>query len=163
MLEVARYREAIEELTWVLDADVCDRYASELYLGRARAHLALGNAEAAVSDCGEAIDRDYHEQAHWPFIVRFRFGHAHEAYLVRAEAHLSLGHTPAALGDCYFAATIAPAEPSVYDLRARVLYAVGNLQEAILDTIRADHLRGGVARRTPGVQEDSAVLLATGI
>lgn len=140
-LEAGRHAEAIQDFDWVLATGECTRYASELYLGRARAKLALGDPAAAVADCRFAIDADYQEQAHWPYIVRARVRHAHEPYLVRAEARLQLGETARALGDCYFATAITPDDPAIYDLRARVYHAVGNLQEVIRDTIRAEHLR----------------------
>jgi tetratricopeptide (TPR) repeat protein len=151
-MEAGRYAEAIRDFNWVLATGECARYASELYLGRARAALALGDPAAAVADCRLAIDADYQEQAHWPYIVRARVRHAHEPYLVRAEARLQLGETARALGDCYLAASITPDDPAVYDLRARVHYAIGNLQEVIRDTIRADHLR----RKAGGLQAEPA-------
>lgn len=141
LLETGSYAEALEDFDWVLGSGECVRYASELYLARARAQLALGHAEAAESDCNEAIELDYHEQSHWPFIVKSRARQAQNAYLVRAEARLAFGANARALGDCCFAATIAPGDPVVYELRARVYHAVGNLPEAIKDTLRADHLR----------------------
>jgi hypothetical protein len=125
----------------VLATGECTRYTSELYLGRARARLALGEPAAAVADCALAIETDYHEQAHWPCIVRARALHAHEPYLVRAEVRLALGEAARALSDCFLAASIRPEEPTVYDLRAGVYYAIGNLQEVIQDTLRADYLQ----------------------
>jgi tetratricopeptide (TPR) repeat protein len=148
LLEVGNYAEALEDFDWVLGSGECVRYASELHLARARAQLALGNAEAAESDCNEAIDLDYHEQSHWPFIVKSRARQAQNAYLVRAQARLALGAIARALGDCCFAATIAPGDPAVYALRARVYHAVGNVQEAIKDTLRADHLRPASSEAT---------------
>lgn len=151
-MEAGRYGEAIEDFTTVLATGECVRYASELYLGRARALLALGDPSAAVADCGRAIEEDYHEQAHWPYIVRARVHHAHEPYLVRAEARLHLSELARALGDCYLATSITPGDPAIYELRARIYYAIGNLQEAIHDTVRADHLR----RRAGGVPAAAA-------
>jgi len=142
--EAGRHNEAIEDFTWVIDSGECEKYASELYLGRARAQFALGNAGAAEKDCHACIDLDYHEQAHWPFIVPNRARHAHDAYLVRAEARLALGQNLLALGDCFFAVSLAPAEPAVYGLRARVYQAVGNLPEAMRDMIRVAHLQQAV-------------------
>jgi tetratricopeptide (TPR) repeat protein len=139
-----RHAEAVEEFSWVLNTGECHRYASEVYLGRARARLALGQAQGAVDDCDLAIEEDYHEQSHWPFIVRPRARAAHEAYLVRAEARLKLGELARALGDCCFAATIAPGDPVVYALRAEVYEAIGNIQEAVRDLIRVSHLRSSV-------------------
>jgi len=139
-LEAGRHAEAIADFDAVLATGECTRYASELYLGRARARLALGDP-AAVADCALAIETDYHEQAHWPYIVRARVHHAHEPYLVRAEARLALGQAARALGDCFLAASIRPDDPAVYELRARVYHAIGNLQEVIQDTLRADYLR----------------------
>jgi tetratricopeptide (TPR) repeat protein len=136
-----RHAEALSEFSWVLQTGECHRYASEVYLGRARAYLATGRAEAAAADCDQAIQEDYHEQSHWPFIVRARGRSAHEAYLVRAEARLTLGKLAMALGDCCFAASITPGDPTIYELRARVYEAVGNLQETVRDLIRASHLR----------------------
>ncbi len=149
-LETGRYAPAIEDFTAVLATGECTRYASELYLGRARAHLAIDDPAAAVADCERAIVADYQEQAHWPYIVRARVRHAHEPYLVRAEARLRLGETARALGDCYFATAITPDDPAIYDLRARVFYAVGNLQEAIRDMIRAEHLRRKASEHPTG-------------
>jgi tetratricopeptide (TPR) repeat protein len=140
-LEAGRYAEAIEDFTAVLATGECTRYASELYLDRARACLALGDPAGAVTDCWHAIEEDHVEQAHWPYIVRARVPHAHEPYLVRAEARLQLGELARALGDCYLATSITPGDPAIYDLRARLYYAIGNLQEAIHDTARAAHLR----------------------
>jgi tetratricopeptide (TPR) repeat protein len=145
LLETGSYLEALEDIDWVIASGECVRYASELHLLRARAHLALGHAEATESDCNEAIDLDYHEQSHWPFIVRGRARQAQNAYLIRAQARLVLGANAKALGDCCFAATIAPDDPAVYELRARVYHAVGNVQEAIGDTLRANHLRQSAA------------------
>jgi len=147
-LEAGRYAEAIRDFTGVLATGECTRYGSELYLDRARAQLALGDPAAAVADCGQAIEADYQEQAHWPFIVRARVQHAHEPYLVRAQARLQLGQAARALGDCYLATSITPDDPAIYELRARIYYAIGNLQEVIRDTIRADHLR----RKAGGIQ-----------
>jgi tetratricopeptide (TPR) repeat protein len=155
-LEVGRYAEAIADFDWVLATGECNRYASELYLGRARARLALGDPAGAIDDCALAIDEDYHEQSHWPFIVRARVRQAHQPYLIRAEARLRLGQTARALGDCCFAATIAPDDPSVYELRARVYYAVGNLQEVIRDTIRAEHFRGRAGRFPASPAQDTS-------
>lgn len=159
-MEVGRYAEAVEDFNWVLSTGECARYASELYLGRARANLALGDPATAVADCALAIDEDYHEQSHWPFIVRARVRQAHQPYLIRAEARLQLGETARALGDCCFAASITPEDPAVYELRARVYYAVGNLQEVIRDTVRAEHLRrkAGELRAEP-VQDPSALFV----
>jgi tetratricopeptide (TPR) repeat protein len=145
-LEVGRCADAIDDFNWVLGTGECNRYASELYLGRARAKLVLGDPAGAIDDCARAIDEDYHEQSHWPFIVRARVRQAHQPYLIRAEARLQLGKTARALGDCCFAATIAPDDPAVYELRARAYYAVGNLPEVIRDTIRAEHLRAKAAQ-----------------
>ena len=144
-LEIGRYAEAIDEFTWVLDTGECHRYASEVYLGRARAHQALGEPEAAADDCDHAIEEDYHEQSHWPFIVRSRARNAHRAYLLRAEARLALGDLPGALGDCCFAATIVPGDASVYELRGRVYHAIGNTREELRDLVRASHLRSTAA------------------
>ena len=144
LLEVGRYADALQDINWVIESGQCVRYASELYLQRARAHLALGQPDIAESDCGEAIDLDYHEQSHWPFIVRGRARQAQNAYLLRAQARMALGAHPRALGDCCFAATIAPDDPAVYELRARIYHAIGNVQEAIRDTLRANYLRGSV-------------------
>jgi len=46
------------------------------------------------------------------------------------------------------ATSITPDDPAIYELRARIYYAIGNLQEVIRDTIRADHLR----RKAGGIQ-----------
>jgi tetratricopeptide (TPR) repeat protein len=154
--EVGRQAEAIADFNWVLATGECNRYASELYLGRARARLALGDPAGAIEDCALAIDEDYHEQSHWPFIVRARVRQAHQPYLIRAEARLQLGQTARALGDCCFAATIGPDDPAVFELRARVYYAVGNLQEVIRDTIRAEHLRGIAARLAASPPRDES-------
>jgi|SRR5579871_772550 len=140
-LERHEYAAAIEDFTWVIEDGRCEKYASELYLGRARAYLALGDPCAAEADCTVGIDEDYHEQSHWPFIVRSRAAQAQTAYLIRAEARLALGQLPRALGDCYWAASIAPGDPAVYDLRSRIFYELHNLPEAVNDTIRAAHLR----------------------
>lgn len=155
------YAGAIEDLNWVIDDGRCEKYASELYLMRARAYLALGDPCAAEADCSVGIDEDYHEQSHWPFIVRSRAAQAQTAYLIRAEARLALGQLPRALGDCYFAATIAPGDPAVYELRARVFYALHNVPEAIKDTARAVHLRksGDIASAEPS--QPLEALLAT--
>jgi tetratricopeptide (TPR) repeat protein len=139
-LEIGRYAEALADINWVLETGENHRYASELYLARARTQLALGNPVEAAADCNLAIEEDYHEQSHWPFIVRSRAQAAYTAYLVRAEARLRLGELARALGDCCFAATIAPGEAAIYELRARVYQAIGNMPEAIRDLIRADHL-----------------------
>jgi tetratricopeptide (TPR) repeat protein len=133
--------EAIDDFTQVIESGECEKYSSELYLGRARAHLALGNPSQAEDDCNACIDLDYHEQAHWPFIVPSRARQAHAVYLVRAEARLELTNNSLALGDCFFAAILAPGEAGVYDLRARVYAAVGNLPEAMRDMMRAAYLR----------------------
>jgi tetratricopeptide (TPR) repeat protein len=156
LLEAGRYAEALDEFTWVLESGECTRYASEVHRGRARARLALGDATGAEADCDAAIDEDYHEQSHWPFIVQSRARDAYQVYLVRAEARLALGRTLLALGDCCFAASLAPAEPAVYALRARIYYALGSVQEAIKDTIRAEHLR------TPADQAERVPVLAGG-
>ncbi|MHB8573789.1 MAG: hypothetical protein ACYDCQ_00515 [Dehalococcoidia bacterium] len=79
--------------------------------------------------------------------MRVRAQHAHEPYLVRAQARLQLNRLVLALGDCYLASSIAPDDAAIYDLRARIYYAIGNLREVIHDTIRADHLR----RRAGGI------------
>ncbi len=152
-LDTGSFAEALDDFNWVIGSGECVRYASEVYLQRARAELALGDAEAAESDCSQAIDLDYHEQAHWPFIVTSRVKQAQNAYLVRAQARLALGSIPRALGDCCFAATIAPADPAVYELRASVYHAIGNVREAVADMVRADLLRGswaGGQANTPG-------------
>jgi tetratricopeptide (TPR) repeat protein len=154
LLEAGRYADAIDAFTWVINSGECHRYASEIYLGRARAQLALGNPTEAVADCTEAIHLDYHEQSEWPFIVPGRFRDAHKVYLVRAEARLALGEHARALGDCCFAASIAPDDPDVYSLRQRVYYAIGNLPEAMRDMMRATHLPPrallpGVVQREP--------------
>jgi tetratricopeptide (TPR) repeat protein len=149
-LETGRFARALDDFNWVIESGECVRYASEVYLSRARAELALGDAEAAESDCAQAIDLDYHEQAHWPFIVKSRVQHAQDAYLVRAQARLALGAIPRALGDCCFAATIAPGDPAVYELRASVYHAIGNVREAVADMVRADVLR----RSAPDAQLD---------
>jgi tetratricopeptide (TPR) repeat protein len=159
-LDGGRHAEAIEDFDWVLATGECTRYASKLHLGRARANLALGDPTAAVADCGRAIDEDYHEQSHWPFIVRERVRHAHEAHLVRAEASLQLGQHMRALGDCYFAASIAPDDPAVYDLRARIHHALGHHEEAIRDVVRAEHFRQrvpGPRAEPPGVSSERLV------
>jgi tetratricopeptide (TPR) repeat protein len=155
LFETGHIPEALDDFNWVIDSGECVRYASEVYLSRARAELALGLAEAAESDCEQAIDLDYHEQAHWPFIVKSRVQQAQNAYLVRAQARLALGTIPRALGDCCFAATIAPADPAVYELRAKVYHAIGNVREAVADMVRADVLRRSAdgaqpATGTPG-------------
>jgi tetratricopeptide (TPR) repeat protein len=147
-MEVGRHAEAIDDFNWVLATGECNRYASELYLGRARARLVLGDPAGAIEDCALAIDEDYHEQSHWPFIVRARVQQAHQPYLIRAEARLQLGQMARALGDCCFAATIRPDDPAVYELRARVYHAVGNMQEVIRDTIRAEHFREKAGQRS---------------
>jgi predicted Zn-dependent protease len=154
-MEQGRHAEAIEDFDRVLATGECTRYASELYLGRARARLALGDPAGAEADCGQAIAEDYHEQSHWPFIVRARVRHAHEPYLVRAEARLQLGQGARALGDCYFAASITADDPAVYDLRARVHHVLGSLEEAIRDTVRAEHFR-----RTPRGRPAAPLLAA---
>jgi len=137
LFDAGRYPEAIADFTHVIDSGECEKYASELYLDRARAHLELGDPASAEADCTMSIDLDYHEQAHWPFIVPTRVRQAHFAYRIRAEARLALGKNNLALGDCYFSAVLAPADPAVYELRARVYHAVGNLPEAMLDMMRA--------------------------
>jgi len=141
LFETGHAAEALEDFNWVIGSGECVRYASEVYLARARAELALGDPQAAEADCSEAIDLDYHEQAHWPFIVKSRVQQAQNAYLVRAQARMALGTIPRALGDCCFAATIAPGDPAVYELRASVYHAIGNVREAVADMIRADVLR----------------------
>ena len=158
-MDLGRYDEAIEDFNWVLATGECNRYASELYLGRARARLVLGDPAGAIEDCALAIDEDYHEQSHWPFIVRARVRQAHQPYLIRAEARLQLGQNARALGDCCFAATIGPEDPAVYALRARVYYAVGNLQEVIRDTIRAKHLSGKAGRLPDSPEQITASLV----
>jgi len=137
LFEAGRYAEAIDDFTTVIDTGECEKYASELHLERARSYLALGDPARAEDDCTTSIDLDYHEQAHWPFIVPTRVRQAHFAYRIRAEARLALGKNNLALGDCFFSAVLAPADPAVYELRARVYHAVGNLPEAMLDMIRA--------------------------
>ena len=163
LLAAGEYERAIEDFTWVIDSGLCERFASELYLDRARAHMALGDPAAAEDDCNTCIQEDYHEQSHWPFIVRYRANRAQAAYLVRAEARMLLGQKNLALGDCFFAASIAPGDPAVYDLRAKIYHETGNLREAMRDMIRAAHLR----QRAAGVPTDSAprseaALAATG-
>jgi tetratricopeptide (TPR) repeat protein len=160
-LETGSFAEALEDFDWVIGSGECVRYASEVYLQRARARLALGDAEAAESDCGEAIDLDYHEQAHWPFIVKSRVKQAQNAYLVRARARLAQGLIPRALGDCCFAATIAPDDPAVYELRASVYHAVGNIREAVADMVRADVLRGSVVADQPAAPSEYHVVAHT--
>jgi tetratricopeptide (TPR) repeat protein len=149
LLETGRFAEALDDFNWVIESGECVRYASEVYLARARAELAVGDPEAAESDCSQAIDLDYHEQAHWPFIVRSRVQQAQNAYLTRARARLALGRIPRALGDCCFAASIAPGDPAVYELRASVYHALGNVREAVADMIRADVLRRSSADAQP--------------
>jgi tetratricopeptide (TPR) repeat protein len=145
LFETGSFAEALNEFNWVIGSGECVRYASEVYLARARAELVMGDPSAAESDCSQAIDLDYHEQAHWPFIVKSRVQQAQNAYLVRAQARLALGSMPRALGDCCFAATIAPGDPAVYELRASVYHAIGNVREAVADMIRADVLRRSAA------------------
>ncbi len=161
LLAIGRFAEARDDFTRVLEGGECHRYASELYLGRARASLALGDLAAVESDCNAAIEQDYHEQSHWPFIVRSRAAAAHTAYLLRAEARLALGQHARALGDCCFAASIAPGDAAIYELRARVYYAAGLLQESIRDVIRAAHLRD--ASGVPGATRPQALLAASGV
>lgn len=158
---LGEYALAIDDFTWVIESGECHKYASQQYLERAQAHLALGNAALAEADCSVAIDEDYHEQAHWPFIVRSRVAQAHLAYLVRAEARLALGVPQRALGDCFHTAGIMPGDPAVYALRARVYYALGNLQEAMLDLARVEMLRTGLAPTASTATERAAQTLPT--
>ncbi len=141
LVDAGRLEDAVADLTRVIDSGQCEKYTSELLLARARAEFMLGDLAAADADCDQCIDLDYHEQAHWPFIVPSRSRGAHAVYAVRAEVHLATGATHLALGDCFFAILLAPDDPELYDLRARVYYATGNLKEAMLDTVRAAHLR----------------------
>ena len=141
LLALGRHTEAMQDLDAAIASGECERYNSELHMARARAYLALGQPEAAECDCSEAIGLDNHERTHWPFVVRERAAHAQDAYLLRAEARLAQGAYARALGDCGFAASIAPGDPAVYELRARVYHAIGNFGEVINDTIRASHLR----------------------
>lgn len=157
LLEMGDYTGALADFTWVIESGECHRYASELYLARARAHLVLGDPAAAEADCTISIDQDYHEQAHWPFIVRGRVGRAHHAYLVRAEARLALGATARALGDCFHAASLALDDPTVYELRARVYQTVGNLTEATHDLLRAAFLRRSPAGAPEQLSEPTLV------
>ena len=164
LLGAGEYERAIEDFTWVIASGLCERFASELYLGRARAYLALGNPADAEADCNMCIEEDYHEQSHWPFIVRYRANKAQAAYLVRAEARLVLGQKSLALGDCFFAASIAPGDPAVYDLRAKVYHAIGNLTEAMRDMIRAAHLRRPAAEvPTSAALRSESALATTGV
>jgi tetratricopeptide (TPR) repeat protein len=160
LLTIGRYAEALDDFTSVVATGECVRFGSQLHLDMARCHLALGNPGAAIPECDQAIDEDFHEQSHWPFIVQERARTAHEPYLVRAEARVQLGQMARALGDCCFAASIAPGDPAVYELRARVYYAVGNLHEVVRDTIRADYLRrksDGLTASTPIDRSDQLV------
>jgi tetratricopeptide (TPR) repeat protein len=141
LLEAGRYQEAIDEFTFVIGTGECEKYLSDLHLKRARALLALGDSAAAEADCTVSMEQNYQEQARWPFVVPYRTKNAHGVYLVRAEARLAQGEKKLALGDCFLAATLAPADPAVYDLRARVYESVGNLPEAMRDLVRAAHLR----------------------
>jgi tetratricopeptide (TPR) repeat protein len=140
LLEAGRLEEAIADLTRVIDSGLCEKYASELYLARARARYMLGDPVGAEEDCTICIDEDFHEQAHWPFVVPSRSRGVHATYVVRAEARLATGALTLALGDSFFAVLLAPDDPVNYELRARVYYAIGNLQQAMLDTARAAHL-----------------------
>jgi tetratricopeptide (TPR) repeat protein len=143
------YREAIEDLTAAIESGARDKSASECHMARARARLELGDPGGAEDDCNKGIELDYQEQARWPFIVRTRAHHAHTAYLVRAEARELQGNYNLALGDCFFAASMAPGDPAVYELRARIYSAIGNAHEAIRDLARVAYLRAGDAAAQP--------------
>jgi tetratricopeptide (TPR) repeat protein len=163
LLEAGMLDEAIDDFTRAIDSGGCEKYNSELYLGRARARLALGQAEAAEDDCNAGIDLDYHEQAHWPFIVPSRARQAYSVYLVRAEARLALGKLTLSLGDCFFACGLGPGERAVYELRARVYHTLGNLPEAIRDTARVAYLESLPCPTDGAPRPATAELLASGV
>jgi tetratricopeptide (TPR) repeat protein len=141
--------EAIEDLTIAIESGARDKSASECHLARARARLRTGDPGAAEDDCNRCIELDYQEQALWPFIVRTRAHRAHEAYLLRAEARELQGNYNLALGDCFFAASIAPGDPAIYERRASIYSALGNGAEVIRDFGRAAYLRSNNAASRP--------------
>jgi tetratricopeptide (TPR) repeat protein len=141
LVESGEYGEAIEDLTAAIESGARDKSASECHFARARARLKIGNPDGAEDDCNRCIELDYLEQAQWPFIVRSRAHNAHNVYLLRAKTREALGQYNLALGDCFFAASLAPGDSAVYELRARIYSAIGNGREAIRDLARAVYLQ----------------------
>ena len=157
LVESGEYAEAVEDLTAAIESGARDKSASECHFARAQARLQLGDPGGAEDDCNRCIELDYQEQAQWPFIVRNRARHAYNVYLLRAEAREAQDQHNLALGDCFFAASLAPGEPAVYELRARIYAAIGNRPEAIRDLARAAYLHSRNAAPDPGEPVSAAV------
>lgn len=140
LVEAGDYAGAVQELTVAIESGARDKSASECHFARARARLQTGDPSGAEDDCNRCIELDYHEQAQWPFIVRSRAHHAYAVYVLRAEAREAQGQHNLALGDCFFAASIAPAQPAIYELRSQIYTAIGNAPEAVRDMARVAYL-----------------------
>jgi lipoprotein NlpI len=101
--------------------DLAKPYLPSAHLGRARAHLELGECADALEDLNTAIELDPGEA---------------DAYSVRAETEACLDKSDAALADATAAIRLKPAA-GYYFTRAQILWTRGRFEGARNDTVRA--------------------------